>query len=64
LVLAGSATVTLELQNARQARVWALSTGGRRVAPVTADVRGGKLVVPLEVAGPEGARMVYEVEVP
>lgn len=64
LVLAGSATVTLELQNAQRARVWALSTGGRRVAPVAADVRGGKLVIPLEVAGPEGARMVYEVEVP
>ncbi|MCK4375705.1 MAG: hypothetical protein KAX19_10260, partial [Candidatus Brocadiae bacterium] len=63
LVLAGSATVTLEMENAQGAKVWALATSGRRVAQVAAEVRDGGLVVPLDVAGPEGARMIYEIEV-
>jgi len=63
LVRAGAATVSIRLQNPERARVWALATSGRRVAPVPAQVRGGELVVELNVAGPEGARMVYEVEV-
>jgi hypothetical protein len=63
LVQAGSATVSLRLQNPERARVWALATSGRRVAPVAAQVRGGELVVEVNVAAPEGARMIYEVEV-
>jgi hypothetical protein len=63
LVLAGSATVSLRLQDPQRARVWALSTSGRRVAPVAAQVRDGQLVVELNVTAPEGARMLYEVEV-
>jgi hypothetical protein len=63
LVLDGSATVALRLAGATTAQVWSLSTGGRRVAPVQADVRGGMLVLPVRVAGPEGARMLYEIEV-
>jgi len=44
--------------------VWALATSGRRLAPVEAAVRDGALVVPLQVRGSEGARMIYEVEIP
>jgi len=62
LVRAGSATVTLRLRGATRARVWALSTGGRRLAEVPAELRRGELVVRLDVAGPEGARMLYEIE--
>ncbi len=64
LVLAGSATVSLRLSNPERARVWALATSGRRLAPVEAAVRDGALVVPLQVRGNEGARMIYEVEIP
>lgn len=63
LVRAGTATVTLQLREVQGARVWALATSGRRMAPVETEVRGGRLVVPLDVAGPAGARMIYEVEV-
>jgi len=63
LVRAGSATVALRLDRPQAARVWALSIGGRRVAEVPAQVRDGRLVIPLNVAGPQGACMLYEVEV-
>ncbi len=63
LVRAGSATVTLELHGARNVQVWALSTGGRRVARVEVEFEGDTLTVPVATAGPEGARMLYEVEV-
>ena len=61
LVLTGEAKVSIDLQNAADAKVWALATSGRRVASVEAEVQDGRLIVPLSVAGPEGARMVYEV---
>jgi hypothetical protein len=64
LVRAGSATVTIHLAGATRAKVWALETGGRREAEVQAEVRDGALCVPLRVAGPDGARMIYEVEIP
>lgn len=63
LVRGGSATVTLQLQGAQRAKVWALATSGRRVAEVPTEVRNGKLIVPLRVRGAEGARMIYEIEV-
>jgi len=64
LVRAGSATAQIRVRDAGRARVYALTTGGRRAAPVDAEVRDGLLVVPLDVRGPEGARMIYEVEMP
>ncbi|MHC4251914.1 MAG: hypothetical protein ACYS9X_22570, partial [Planctomycetota bacterium] len=63
LVRAGSATVTIKLAGAARAKVYGLSTAGRRVGEVEARVRAGALVVPLDVKGPDGARMIYEVEV-
>jgi hypothetical protein len=63
LVRDGAAAITLRVANAGRAKVWALSTGGRRVAEVKPAVRGNELVVPLAVRAPEGARMIYEVAV-
>ncbi|MBM3493492.1 MAG: hypothetical protein FJX72_04100 [Armatimonadetes bacterium] len=64
LMLNGSATVTIRMKDAGRARVWALSTGGKRVAQVTATAQGGALVVPLSVEAGGKARMIYEVEAP
>jgi hypothetical protein len=63
LVRSGSAEVALKLDGAARAEVWALAASGRRVGEVEVEVRNGELVVPLDVRGPEGARMVYEVAV-
>ena len=63
LVRRGTATVTLEVRDARSARVWTLSTGGRRTAPVEARLGAAALTIPVSTAGPEGARMLYEVEI-
>jgi len=60
LVLKGRATVEIDLA-AGEAEVWALSTSGKRLAEVDAASEGGILVVPVSVAGAEGARMMYEV---
>jgi hypothetical protein len=64
LVRAGAATVRLRVRQPERARVWSLATSGRRMAPVEASVEDGRLVVPLDVRGPRGARMLYEVEIP
>jgi hypothetical protein len=63
LVRRGRATVSLTLKAPGQAHVWALSTSGKRVAKVPARVENGALVIPLDVAGGDSARMLYEVTV-
>ncbi len=64
LVLNGSATVTIRMQGADKAQVWALSMSGKRLARVPATVKDGALVIPLSVDAGGKARMIYEVEVP
>ena len=61
LLRAGSAEIVLTTEAARDLRVWALSTSGRRVGEVKTEQRHGKLIIPLVVKGPEGARMLYEL---
>jgi hypothetical protein len=63
LVLNGEATVTLRLKNPANAKVWALSLGGKRLGQVPAKVENGALVIPLSVNAGGKARMLYEVEV-
>jgi len=63
LVLKGRATVTIRLKNAAKARVWGLSTGGKRREPVQARVVDGALVIPLDVDRGGKARMLYEIAV-
>jgi hypothetical protein len=63
LVLAGSARVAIALPKAKSAKVWTLATSGRRLDPVAATLADGRLVVPVSVAGPKGARLMYEIEI-
>ena len=63
LVRAGRATLTLRLANATRAKVFGLSTGGKRRESVPARVVDGALVVPLSVDRGGRARMVYEIEI-
>ncbi len=63
LVRAGKAAVSVRLQTPRKYRVWALATGGKRLAEVPARVEGDALCFTTDVAGnpATGARMMYEV---
>ena len=63
LAQAGSATVRIRLADADRVRVWALAMSGKRVADVATTVEDGALTLPLNVRGPEGARLMYEVAV-
>jgi len=63
LVLAGSATVTLDLPNAKTATVWAIATSGRRLEKVAATLADGKLTVPVATNTQPTARLMYEIEV-
>ena len=57
----GVAQVALRLDNPERYTVHALATSGKRLATVPSRVRGGWLVFTADVAGPEGARMLYEI---
>jgi hypothetical protein len=63
LVRAGSALVKLRIDKADSLAVWALSTGGRRVASVPCSVSEGVLQFKATVAGDgtNGARFSYEI---
>ncbi len=63
LVRDGGARVTLRLARPARAQAWALSTGGRRLAPVPVRVDGQTLTLELAVRGESGARMLYELVV-
>ncbi len=63
LVLDGEATVTVKVANPSKARVWTLSTGGKRGAPVATRVEKDALVIPLRVNAGGRARILYEIEV-
>lgn len=63
LVQAGRATVSLRLDHAPRARVFGLSTSGKRSGPIETTVDSGTLVIPLSVDNHGQARMLYEVEV-
>ena len=48
----------------RSARAWALSTGGRRVAETPVRIEpDGAVAIECDVGGPEGARLLYELEI-
>lgn len=61
LVRDGAATVRVALAEPAAYTVWALSTGGRRLEKVAANVEAGELVFTARVRGTDGARMLYEV---
>jgi len=63
LVRAGKAEVKLRLQDASRFHVWALTTGGKRLAEVPTETEAGALVFTADVAADPagGARMLYEI---
>jgi len=62
LVRRGRARVVFAKSAAGRAEAWALSTGGRRVAqvPILRDA-SGRMEIDLDVAGTDGARLLYEL---
>lgn len=66
LVHSGKATVSIALKDAKNLKVWALSTGGKRLGEVKAEVKDGILEFTADVAGggEQGARMLYEIAAP
>ncbi|HEX3133179.1 MAG TPA: hypothetical protein VHX44_06300, partial [Planctomycetota bacterium] len=61
LVARGSAQVAVKVSNPAGAKVWAISTSGKRLEAVAAKVEGERLVFAADVKGIDGARMMYEV---
>ena len=59
-----SGTVSVKNSNAAQLKVWALATSSKRLAEVPATVADGCLQFTADVAGPDGARMLYEIAAP
>lgn len=63
LVRAGQAEVAIRINDAARLKVWALSTGGKRIAQVPAQAQNDTLTFTADVAGDvqAGARMLYEI---
>ena len=64
LVRTGKAVVALKRADAASLKVWALATSGKRLAEVPTTVADGCLQFTADVAGSEGARMLYEIAAP
>ena len=60
---AGKAEVSLQLNDPDAYRVWALSTSGKRLAPVRSRTTARELIFTADVAslGEQGATLCYEV---
>jgi len=61
LVRNGTAEVSLRLAHPDCFAVYELATSGRRVREIPASVVGGRLSFTASVAGPDGARILYEI---
>jgi hypothetical protein len=61
LVARGSAQVAIKVSNPGAAKVWAISTSGKRLEAVAVKMAGDRLVFTADVKGADGARMMYEV---
>lgn len=61
LVRHGTATVTVRVDQPEQWTVWSLTTSGRRIAEHPLEVAGDAIVIRCDIAGPDGARMLYEL---
>ena len=64
LVARGSATITVKIADAGVLKVWALSTGGRRLEEVPATATPDGLSFTVDVKGRDGARLCYEIAKP
>jgi hypothetical protein len=62
LVRAGTAEIRLAVTSAKDYKVYALSTGGRRTVEIPCREEGGRLVFTASVTGPAGAStLLYEI---
>ena len=61
VVRKGSARISIGLAEPDAYEVWSLRTDGSRLGRLQAAVENGRLAFEASVAGPEGARLVYEV---
>ena len=61
LVRNGSAEVAVKVDDPASCTVYELATSGRRMGAVKADCGDGWLAFTASVAGPHGARMLYEI---
>ena len=57
----GSAEISLALDSPDRCEVWELATSGARLRRIESRVAGGRLRFTATVAGPDGARMLYEI---
>jgi hypothetical protein len=57
----GTARVALRIRDPAAAKLWAVSTAGRRLERVATAVEGDRLVFTADVKGADGARMMYEI---
>ena len=58
---AGTARVSLALENPEGLHVWGLATDGSRLSEVPLSVQDGRLVFTASVRGDDGARLLYEL---
>ncbi len=61
LIRVGQAEIELTLNEALAYNVYALATSGRRLERIEVDVRESSIYFKINVAHPEGARMLYEI---
>lgn len=64
LVARGSALLTVRVADAAALKVWALSTGGRRLEELPTTVTADGLSFTVDVKGRDGARLCYEIAKP
>ncbi len=63
IVQNGRAEITINMQNPQAATVWRLRTDGERLSKLDAAVTADGLRIPLDIRGPHGAQLLYEVTV-
>jgi hypothetical protein len=63
LVRAGRAEVLVRMKEPAKAKVWRIATDGRRIDQLAARPTPQGLRLSLDVKGPQGAQMMYEIEV-
>jgi hypothetical protein len=63
IVQNGRAEITVKMQNPQAATVWRLRTDGERLSKLDATITDDGLRIPLDIRGPHGAQLLYEVVV-
>ena len=61
LVRAGRAELLVKMTEPEKATVWRIATNGKRIDQLKATVTPEGLLLPLDVKGPQGAQMMYEI---